>query len=198
MTIDTQWFRDRLEQRKLSQRGLAKLMGLDQAAVSLLLRGKREMRLEEAAQIAVLLNSTTNDVLEAAGVRVTGADRKVKVMGHMTGDGSVVLEGEGMHDMVPAPAGLPANAAAIQCRTARSEQELVDGWLYFLSEDQINPERAVGTFALVGIKNNGLHMAHIKRGYRGGTYNITDNTGRVSQNVELAWASPVLWIKTTA
>jgi len=41
-------------------------------------------------------------------------------------------------------------------------------------------------------------MRHVKRGYKRGTYNLTDNTGRTTENVELAWASPVFWIKTTA
>jgi transcriptional regulator with XRE-family HTH domain len=198
MAINTAWFIDRLAQRHLSQRQLAKLMGLDSAAVSLMLRGKRKMTLDEASQIAVLLQSTTADVLEAAGVAVTGSDRRVKVIGFMHGDSSVGLEAEGTHDLVDAPPGLPGDAVAIQCRTARTEQELVDGWLYFLSEAQINPERAVGTFALVAIKNNGLQIAHVKRGYRKGTFNISDSTGRTLQNAELAWASPVYWIKTTA
>ena len=197
MAIDTQWFTDRLQQRKLSQRGLAKLMGIDSAAVSLMFRGKRRMSLEEAAQIAVLLQSSTQEVLAAAGVPIT-SERQVPVIGYMHGDCSVGLEPEGTHDMVDAPPGLPGDAVAIQCRTARSEQDLVDGWLYFLSEMQLNPERAVGTFSLVALKNNGLHMAHIKRGYRRGTYNISDNSGGIVQNAELAWASPVLWIKTTA
>lgn len=197
-TINTQWFTDRLAERRLSQRQLGKLMGLDNAAVSLMLRGRRKMSLDEASQLAVLLQSTTAEVLEAAGVPVTGNSQRVKVIGHMSGDGSVGLEGEGTHDMVDAPPGLPGDAVAIQCRTARTDQELVDGWLYFLSEKQMNPERAVGTFSMVAVKNNGLHMAHIKRGYRKGTYNIADNAGRIMQNVELAWASPVFWIKTTA
>jgi len=198
MAIDTQWFIERLADRKMSQRGLAKLMGIDAAAVSLMLRGRRRMTLEDAAQIAVLLQSTTTEVLEAAGIQVTGSENRIKVIGFMHGDSSVGLEAEGVHDLVDAPPGLPGDAVAIQCRTARTDQELVDGWLYFLSEGHVNPDRAVGTFALVAIKNNGLQMAHIKRGYRKGTYNISDSTGRSMQNVELAWASPVFWIKTTA
>lgn len=197
MPIDTQWFTDRLAERRLSQRQLAKLMGIDSSAVSLMFRGKRKMTLDEAAQVAVLLQSSTQQVLEAAGVPVNNTNQ-VPVIGHMRGDASVGLDAEGTHDMVDAPPGLPGDAVAIQCRTARTDQDLVDGWLYFLSEKQLAPEKAVGSFALVAIKNNGLHMAHIKRGYRRGTYNITDNGGRTTQNVELAWASPVLWIKTTA
>lgn len=198
MAIDTEWFTRKLQERKLSQRGLAKLLGIDSSAVSLMLRGKQGLPLEVAGQIAVILRVTTEQVLEAAGVQVVRDQRKVKVIGNMHGDGSVGLAAEGIHDMVDAPPGLPGDAVAIQCHTDRSPQELVDGWLYFLSEGHRSPEGAVGTFALCAIKNNGLHMAHVKRGYRAGTFNLTDSTGGTMQNVELAWASPVFWIKTTA
>ena len=198
MAIDTDWFTRKLQDRKLSQRGLAKLLGIDSSAVSLMFRGKQGISLEVAGQIAVILQVTTDQVLEAAGVPVVRDQRKVKVIGNMHGDGSVGLAAEGIHDMVDAPPGLPGDAVAIQCHTARSPQELVDGWLYFLSESHRSPEAAVGTFALCAIKNNGLHMAHVKRGYRSGTFNLSDNAGASMQNVELAWASPVFWIKTTA
>ena len=52
--MDTNWFRDRLADRGLSQRALARHMGLDAAAVSLMLRGRRVMKLTEAAEIARL------------------------------------------------------------------------------------------------------------------------------------------------
>lgn len=41
--MNTEWFRQLLATRKLSQRGLAKLLELDPAAVSLMLRGSGEM-----------------------------------------------------------------------------------------------------------------------------------------------------------
>lgn len=197
MTIDTQWFNDRLAQRRMSQRKLATLMGMDSSAVSLMLRGKRRMSLEEAAQIAVFLNSTTEDVLRAAGVQ-THTAQMAPVMGHCTADGSVVLQPEGTHDMVEVPPGVPADTVAIQYRTAGSSLAMFDGWLMLLSEQQIPPERAVDTYALVAVKNSGLVMAHIKRGYKRGAYNILDHGGKMTPNVEIAWASPVLWQKTTA
>ena len=196
-TINTRWFTDRLDERRMSQRQLAKLMGLDSAAVSLMLRGKRRMSLEEAAQVAVLLQSSTQEVLEAAGVQLNAA-RQVPIIGFSMADGTVVLHPEGTHDMVEAPPGLPADAVAIQTRSAGSDRPMYDGWLCYLSERQHPPEKSIDTYALVAIKSNGLHMRHVKRGYKRGTYNLTDNAGRTSENVELAWASPVFWIKTTA
>lgn len=53
--MDTKWFRDRLADKGLSQRGLARHMGLDSAAISLMLRGRRAMKITEAAEIASLL-----------------------------------------------------------------------------------------------------------------------------------------------
>ena len=95
--VDTQWFRDRLAARKLSQRGLARAMGVDASAVSLMLRGLRRMTVEEAGQVAVLLQVTTQEVMQAAGVPVQGGKR-VRLMGYVQAGGRVVLEAEGLHD----------------------------------------------------------------------------------------------------
>lgn len=42
MPMNTKWFRDRLKGIELSQRGLAKLLDVDAAAVSYMLRGQRK------------------------------------------------------------------------------------------------------------------------------------------------------------
>jgi transcriptional regulator with XRE-family HTH domain len=191
MPIDTDWFTNRLAERGLSQRGLAKLMGLDPAAVSLMLRGKRRMTVEEASQLAVLLQSTSTEVLEAAGVPVTGGDR-VRVAAILQVSGHVELVAEGLHDTVEAPPGIPVDAMAIQSRTGG----LDDGWLYFTSAGHAKPESVLGQLALVAIRDNGLLLAHVRRGYRKGAYNLVDVAGRALQSVELAWASPVFWVRT--
>lgn len=194
--IDTDWFVSRIAARKLSQRGLAKLMGLDPAALSLALRGKRKLTLEEAAQLSVLLDVSTTEVLERAGIQTHG-ENKVKVIGYLKPDNSVQLAGTGLHEMVEAPPNVPANCVAIQARTAGSSAESIDGWLYFVSADHGNPALSLGHFALLAIKGNGMKLAHVRKGYKRGTYNLlSKNSDEVLQNAELAWASPVLWIKT--
>lgn len=64
--VDTGWFVDRLADRRLSQRGLAKFMGIDPVSVHRLLQGKRPMRFDEAKQLAQLLGVTVDDVLRHA------------------------------------------------------------------------------------------------------------------------------------
>lgn len=195
MPIDTAWFTDRLAQRRLSQRGLAKLMGLDPAAVSLMLRGKRKIILEEAAQLAVLLDVSVTEVLERAGLPVHG-EAKVPLIGYTTATYEVVQAGEGAHDMVDAPPGVPSNCVAIQARTASTDREQVDGYLYFVSGDRANPANAIGDMAWIAVKGNGQKLCWVNRGYRRGTYNLVGVKGPLVENAELAWASPVLWIKT--
>lgn len=196
MPIDSAWFVQRLADRRLSQRQLARLMGMDPSAVSLMFRGKRRMTVDEAAQIAVLLQSTTTEVMEAAGVPITGGG-KVPITGYLMPDSSVRLEAEGLHDTVDSPPGLPADAVAIQARTARSAADTLDGWIYFMGAEHGQPERAVGSLACCAVQGNGLLLAHVRRGYRAGAFNLTDLAGREQTNVALAWASPILWVRTT-
>lgn len=198
MTIDTEWFTDRLAARKMSGRQLAKLMGIDSSAVSLMLRGKRKMSLEEAAQLAVLLDVSTREVLERSGVNLPPEAARVKVIGYLNPDASVSLVGEGAHDMVDAPMAMPSKSVAIQARTSGSELAMLDGYIYFLAEEHGSPQNALGHLSLVAIKGNGLKMSVVSRGYAKGAYNLVDIPNKVTTNVELAWASPVLWIKTMA
>lgn len=191
MTVDPHWFANRIADRGLSQRKLAKLMGLDPSALSLAFRGKRAVTVDEAAQIAVLLRSTTREVLEALGVQISGV-QPIKVAGILDANGTVNLVAEGLHDTVEAPPGIPADALAIQART----REINDGWLYFVGAEHGPPEAAVGHLSLVAVRDNGLKLAHVSRGYRRGAFNLTVGQGD-PQSYELAWATPVLWIKTT-
>lgn len=195
MPIDTQWFNDRILAQKTSQRKLAKLMGLDASALSLSFRGKRKLSIEEASQLAVLLNASLPEVLTAMGAP-PAADR-VKIIGYIAGDCSVQLEADGIHETVALPPNLPQDTVALQAHTARTSQHPIDGWLYFISESKCRPEQTIGTVSVCAVKNNGLLIGHVERGYRAGTYNLMLNTGETKKNLELAWACPILWIKTT-
>lgn len=192
MSVDTDWFQNRIAERGLSQRKLAKLMGLDPSALSLAFRGKRGVTITEAAQIAVLLQSSTRDVLEAFGVQITGA-RKVAIGGILDPAGVVNLVAEGLHDMVDAPPMSTPDVFAVQART----RDVNDGWLYFVGAEHGKPEAAIGELSLVAIRDNGLKLAHVSKGYRKGAFNLTPVSGGEPQTYELAWASPVLWIKTS-
>lgn len=71
--VDTGWFQGRLADKRMSQRRLATMLGLDPGAVSLMLRGKRRMSAEEVADVARLLDVDVSEVLMHLGVQGHGA-----------------------------------------------------------------------------------------------------------------------------
>ena len=81
--MDTLWFKEKLKDKKLSQRGLAKLLEIDPAAVSLMFRGQRKMTPHEAHQISVILGVPILEVMRHAGIDVTEDVRKAPIAAHM-------------------------------------------------------------------------------------------------------------------
>lgn len=71
-SVDSRWFQSQLALNRLSQRRLAKLIGLDPSAVSLMFRGKRRMTAEEAAMVSRLLNVDVQEVMTRAGIDLRG------------------------------------------------------------------------------------------------------------------------------
>jgi transcriptional regulator with XRE-family HTH domain len=69
MNIDTRWFQTRLADKHVSQRQLAKRLGLDPAAVSLMLHGRRKFTAKEAVEIARVLGVELEAVVTKAGLK---------------------------------------------------------------------------------------------------------------------------------
>jgi transcriptional regulator with XRE-family HTH domain len=198
MSIDTRWFQNLLADRRISQRGLAKKLGLDAAAVSLMFRGKRRMQMHEAADVARLLGVSLDEVLEHAGIRAPMGelaldDRTVPLVYYMDGQGE-------MHAMQPGErieikSALPEDVIACQCRTAMSQLEHMDRWVLFFQaplRDGVQPE-AVGRYAVMRLRGGVMTAGYLRPGYTRGTYAIHGPMNIVDARVE--WATPVVLIQ---
>jgi len=196
MPVDTKWFRDRLADQRLSQRGLARQLGLDPAAVSLTLRGKREMKIAEAAAIARLLGVPADEVMEHAGVRIASKNTLIPIGGTMDGTAEVHVDLKTL-DAVPHPGGdLPEKAIGVLCKTEGSDLTHMDGWLLFakagFDEPGIMPE-AVGRLSFCRVKSGGIYVARIVRGMQRGRWTLHTPTG-VMKDAEVEWAKPILLV----
>lgn len=185
--IDTKWFVDRLAEKRLSQRGLAKLLGLDSSAVSLMFRGKRDMKLAEAAQIAQLLGAPVDDVLTHAGVHEISRGMRASVTGLMMPSGEIECVTDRID--VDAPPGLPAGSIAIQSRVG----DHTDGWLYFLEMPTGIAPDAIGRFCFVKMRNGVRTLAVVKRSYMPKMYALDGILS--SDAADLKYAQPVLVIQ---
>jgi transcriptional regulator with XRE-family HTH domain len=191
--MNTEWFRDVMAAKKLSQRRMAALMDLDPAAVSLMLRGQRKMTNAEAHKMSQLLGVKTTEVLRQAGVAVTDDVRNVPISAWVDKDGVVTLFPEKTHDKVVGPADCPAGTYAVQVRAPGLPQ---DGWLMFVSPSKVEAADNLDKLCLVASRMGTTSIAVLRRGYRAGAYNLIAWPSLVSCNDALvAWCSPVLWIK---
>lgn len=192
--MNTKWFRGQLRDKDLSQRGLAKLLGIDPAAVSLMLRGQRRMTLQEAHRISEVLGVATAEVLREAGIPTDDGIRKVPISGVCGAEGIVHLLAARTHEKVIAPADVPADAYAIQCR---EPGHCKDGWLLFISAAQQDPKERLEAMNLCALTDGRQVLAYIRRGYRRDTFNLTliTDAAKLMQDQQVSWASPVLWIR---
>ena len=191
MTIDVRWFRHQLTERGLSQRALSKKLGLDQSAISLTFSGKRRMQFKEAADIARLFGLPVSEVLAHAGVPVEQGKQTVPMAWIYDG------HGETHHiktdDRAQPPQPMPAGSTAIQCRTAGSPLEHMDGWSLFCEPptEKIPLDQFCHTQIRKGIGTVGT----IRRGYKKGRYNIAGPAGSMA-DADIQWAQPIVAIRT--
>jgi len=193
--MDNTWFKDRLADKKLSQRKLATMLDLDAAAVSLMFRGMRRMTPHEAHQISQILGVPLLEIMRRAGIDVTEDIRKAPIAAHMNESGRVTQMPNGTHDVVASPADCPLGTYAVQ---VRSHSSIKDGWLLFVTPAQGKPNDHMDQLCLCATKAGAIITGIVRKGYRRDTHNLVIWPSQETiSDADLVWSSPVLWIKPT-
>ena len=196
MNIDKAWFQERLAAKKLSQRKLAKVLEIDPSSVTVMLQGRRKMTMGEAQTIAGQLALPVTEVMRRAGIDVRDDIKKIPVGGYVGQGGAVTLLPRGTHDMIEAPADVPANGFALQTRVPGHPN---DGWMVFVDGSQGEPAQLLDKACVIALHDGRMVAAVIRRGYKAGTYNLAimppSSTSGILENQPVAWASPIVWIK---
>lgn len=191
--MNTQWFKDRLQDKKMSGRQLSRMMNIDASAGSLLLRGKRKMTPYEAHQIATILGVPLNEVLRQAGIDVREDVKTTPVAARMDELGGVSAMPPGTHDLAQGPADLPVGSYAVQVRSPNS---IKDGWLLFTTPAQVDPATCIDSMCVVATTAGDHLVGVVRRGYRKSSFNLVVWPSNVMlADVDVAWVSRVLWIK---
>lgn len=189
--IQTKWFRERLAERSLSLRGLARQMDLDPASVSRMMNGRRQMSSAEANAIANLLRVPVTEVLRHAGVPVDDDVRSVAV--------SAVIDCE--HRVravrgarIPAPYDMQADGVVLQVRCPSSS---MDGWLILCASTVLQPTAALERLALVRLTNGSQVLGSLRKGYSNGSFNVlcTIPGENLLEDQQVEGAQEVLWIR---
>lgn len=190
MSIDTKWFQNRIRDGEMSQARLANLLGIDRSALSLMLHGKRGMKLEEATRIAEILALPIDQVLAHAGVKVPRGPASVPLVG--TVDASCVIQPR-KGARVESHDALPRECVAVRCEDRAST--MYNWTFYYVPMSSVTSE-AIERLSVCQLANDTRHLMIPSRGFEVSTHNLRAVTGAILENQKLVVASPVLWIRT--
>lgn len=192
--IDTEWFKQRLIDRKLTMRGIAKLMDLDPSSVSLMFRGIRGINNENAVKLAELFDVTPNEVFKRAGAPIVDEARTLPVAYFIDSTCQIREIPKEAQDKFTAPYDAPTNSSVVQDRTGGTH----DGWSMIIDGTKREPSTVIGSLSVYCREDGMLRIGLVKRGYLAGTYNVQEsllNQDAVFENQRIIWCKQVLWIK---
>jgi transcriptional regulator with XRE-family HTH domain len=188
------WFIEQLKKEGMNQRAFAKKLDLDPAAVSYMLSGRRRVTLDEAKKIADLFGVNTTEVMRNAGVQVTEDAPLIPLKG-ITVDGTQIidLEGETLRRVI-APYDVSSRDYVVQDRTGSRP---TDGWLYYISGQELNPANNLDHFALIKLSSGERIFGIPKKGYEAGQFNVLlgIDLKKTLTGQTIEYVSPVKWIK---
>lgn len=197
--FDRQWFAHQLRAAGLTQRMIADRPGLDESAVSLMLRGRRRIRLDEASELAAMLGTSYEEVVEHAGVKVPdlGSSGAMPITGY--------VDAESVVHMKRPPAGPRKTPVPFSGAPNLVALRLVGGGplegavvYYQGGEDMgVDPE-ATGRLSVVETVDGLRLLAVVRKGYERGHVALADMAGGIIEgcdDVRLSWAAPVVFIK---
>ena len=189
--IDAKWFRARLKDARLTQRALAKQLGIDPAQVTHLFAGRRRMQLDEATVIAQFLNTTVEDVLNHAGLPVQAdGKRSLMLAGYVDHVGEVHIERGEHAATVTAPGSLDPGTVAVR---SRSPDMLRGALLFFKPGETVDPA-SIGRLAAVRLAGGPWLIRTVQPGVEAGTFDLYWPTTLI-EGARLGAAVPILWIK---
>lgn len=200
MKINTRWFRDQLDNLKITQRELARQLDLDPAGVSYMLRGRRQMRPSEIAHLANLFNVPIEEVYLQAGLEpprrpVSNGGEPVMVTGTVEAATGEIneLKGGKIRRAPALPTPLPKGAVGLRIQGDGPEA----GWvLYYVPKEAVEAG-AVGQLAVVTLPGKrGQYVRVLERGDEPGSFHLRAwPRGRDLENARVLAANPVLAIK---
>lgn len=184
---DAIWFKSRIDEAGLTYRKLGPMIGLDHAALSNIVNGKRKLSLDEARALAVALGSTLEEVARRAGIDMPrGAlAQTVPVVGMAGSDGSV---SKGSYGTTAAPGGPATGLKAV-----RGAGGLVDGWTMLYRDGMGVSAEAVDRLCVAELRGGAVRVGWLRRGWEPGEWLLEWNGQR--ETVGVVSANPLVWIR---
>ncbi|OHV73341.1 helix-turn-helix domain-containing protein [Ensifer sp. LCM 4579] len=201
--VNYKWFSDKITAKGLTQRAVAKHLGVDASTLSLLLHGKRRMRVEQAAEIARLLSVPVGDVMRNSGADMRGIRQEgaptfhaVPLVGWVDENRNVEIDFDQKGPAFEVEGDVPPTAICIQHRTAGTAADPMDGWIeVIMPPREPNPEDMLDRHCVVKLSTGETLLRTVRRGYRDGHFKLMGLNLPPIHDAEISWYSPVILVK---
>ena len=186
--VDTAWFKGKIADARLSQRGLAKRLGKDPSSFNLILNGKRLLPEALASDLARELGVTLDEIAAHASIDYGAGDAEIlKLVGHIDGDGRVAID-KSPSGNVQALGRMPPGSVALVMRTTQTDLDMMNGWVAFAGPISERPVEAVDRTAVVKIKGEPCPVLRlIRRGSSSAVFTLTGIGQRPVYDAEIEW-----------
>ena len=193
--FNKRYFQTVIAERGKTQREVAAAMDLDPSALSLIFSEQRKLQLDEAAELARLLDLPLTEVFKNAGIEPPKT-HAVALRGWIDAQAEVHFFSERGGGTVDCPVDMPEGAMAFQARTAMSKLEHWDGWLFFVpppvtgTRDVDVVASAMNRLSIARLVGGVTALGYLKKGYTRGRYSLYLGD-QVIQDAQIEWAVPV-------
>lgn len=201
--INAAWFQRHFQNKNLTQRVVSERLKISASAFSQILSGKRRLRMNEAVELARLLQVPLEEVLASAGLKtgdLTGGDRKLEVEGWVDAGLNVVWGPVKGPKTALKPPLTGKSIEVVRAQTAGSPMQGIDGaLLYYQKSDGVDLNADNGKLALVKVvdgKQERWRLGVVRKSYQPGRADILSLNGEaVAEEVLLGELWPVVWMK---
>jgi repressor LexA len=186
-----------LQKQGLSTQDLADRMGVYYEKARRWVKGDVRIGFEEAIAIAKAIEC---DPIEIAPdeFRKPPKPRTVPLVGYV-GAGAMYypdpVSGAWVgFDEVEAPPD-SEDVVAVKARGESMEPVYRDGYLLYFRRDGRHPDELVGEDCIIQVRGGPAYVKTLRRGSEPGRFTLEAYGGPAIENVEVEWASPILWVK---
>lgn len=154
------------------------------------------MSLEEANQIAEVLDVPVTKVLRQAGIQVQQDARKINLLGAINDDSAVVESEISEQQSVSAPADVPSNGFDLHVRASNN---LHSRCMVFCGSRITSPEFLIDRLCIIQTEAT-VVLGQLKRDYKADRFNLVrfiqhGNLSPTLSDQSVVTAAPVLWLR---
>jgi transcriptional regulator with XRE-family HTH domain len=188
--VDKAWFKDKLRQKGVSRREVAKLLGFDHSSFSRIILGTRRLTPEYAVAMAAYFEVSVHELLKRAGLSPPDDNNTLPVIGSLNGALEVTPR------VLPPVASMPVFERDARCLLCDDRNSLYYGWIFaYIPAAEVQHE-AIGRLSVVTLSTGLKLIRFLTPGLYAGRFNLMPMAGRQLNDVEISAATPVLHIRT--